>query len=51
MDKKEKMNIKLFEKELIGKIDQNAPARNWSWLKIGGKPLFTFFPENEKLVS
>ncbi len=35
-----------LESEIKGKISLNTEAKTWTWMKTGGAPLFTFFPEN-----
>jgi len=38
--------MKDWEKTLKGKISYNLKAKEWSWLNVGGAPLFTFIPEH-----
>jgi|GEM_PF-897656 len=33
-----------LKSKIRGRIDFDSQAREWTWLKVGGKPLFTFFP-------
>ena len=39
--------MKLIESlKTIGRIETELKASSWTWLATGGKPLFTFFPDN-----
>jgi UDP-N-acetylmuramate dehydrogenase len=40
--------MKNFLHNLRGRVDTTSPAKTWTWLKVGGKPIFTFFPLDEK---
>lgn len=32
--------------EILGRINEDQNAYEWSWLKVGGKPIFTFYPND-----
>lgn len=35
-----------FANTLAGRIDFEKAAKDWTWLRVGGKPLFTYYPQD-----